>query len=103
MARERSSFGVLCRLPGGTQRKIIAIEYDTRLAIGPVPGDPHQLAPLTLLTPSSPDAPTPGRRAATPAVQGNTGVTTGSQAVPQLISSHSARPITEKSTARTDT
>lgn len=43
VARERSLPGILARLPEEARRRIIRTEYFTRLAPGPVPGDPYQL------------------------------------------------------------
>lgn len=45
VARERSLPGMLARLPEDTRRRIISTEYFTRLAPGPVPGDPLRLTP----------------------------------------------------------
>ncbi|NUK16240.1 MULTISPECIES: PIG-L deacetylase family protein [Streptomyces] len=45
VARERPLPGILARLPEDTRRRIISTEYFTRLAPGPVPGDPLQLTP----------------------------------------------------------
>ncbi|QNA77822.1 hypothetical protein C8250_009210 [Streptomyces sp. So13.3] len=43
VARERALPGILARLPAQTRRKIIATEYFSRLATGPVPDAPHRL------------------------------------------------------------
>lgn len=45
VARESPLPGILARLPEDTRRGIISTEYFTRLAPGPVPGDPLQLTP----------------------------------------------------------
>lgn len=43
VARERALPGILARLPVKTRRRIIATEYFSRLATGPVPHAPHRL------------------------------------------------------------
>ncbi|MCX4826501.1 PIG-L family deacetylase [Streptomyces sp. NBC_01142] len=43
VARERALPGILARLPAETRRRIIATEYFSRLATGPVPDAPHRL------------------------------------------------------------